>query len=1505
MKRFQEDETWIIQYRKHKILDYFFRCWKALSSLLNPVPFTKGIAVYAAFKWISLSFKNISLQANEPRYHFPYHLTIESDGNISTYLLSRIRQYAVTNLNVSAKSLPLFVHATALLDAFQLMKTFLEWKSIHTNVKKFRLRMFAEIQRKYFKRWLTKFLFDRQSRNSYVILSLQKNNKTLYRYFLIWNRTFRLKRYYERTYVPSIQRRVFKKWKHEKQYSILCRTAKMIAANFLRLGLLRKSFSLWEKRLISLQNPILLLNSQLFKRSVLLYLKTKYFSAPNQFHFSHGLVDLVNSAKSQHIDSTTFQRIVSMARSNFSSSRAQSFLFMTAETYYTMRSLLRSLMRLHIFNFSTRRVSDTKMKDLTAKSFYRNTRIFKSFQCWKFSSFRNLNLRKKSLLLRYQIAKNILHKLFGLWLVASARNQLFSRLSSIIVKRRWSKELYFAWFAWRNQYERSVLSKKCHRTILLLRDQEIEEFSSYMVRNSTYCSKQTVMRAWALYVRDRSKGKRLYSVWFKFSGKFSVFQYFWHWKIQFNLYIQNVINIQKVWRGYLCRILLFPKRVKYLRFFRTKADDIIAFRRVYLAKRLFSLLLNNLVAEKERQLKVLRHKLWGRFFRKIYQQWKGRRKISSKIYKFTVARNRRIKFQCIGKLVQNMKARRLIYNKNTLIQQNVLKQKFHFWKDSFVRFKILRKNVELNYEPNKLKLLGWTRWYDFFLRCRVQKRTNKVASLQKMEQIFRQFFAFAKRERNIRCLRRRNGLRFGFKSMFVHCLRNDSENRTLTVAANFQTLWLKRKSFRSFRHKIKSDIDRRQAQKPFLLLKYERHAKSRRLNSHQRSLVNFFSRKFLFGNIQLLSSLRKWSKAAIERSRRRIEYKKILLFFKMKRLKQGFYFLLVCARHQRNLPTSKFLSKAQNGIIPDAEMKALFYKFGKRNKHIRKFSCERAVKMRVRFSRAKAVAFYHFFHKLRIHSWHLDKSKSEFLIFEMENNRKRAIKAFYKWNIVCGLALYYRRLLSEYRNCKNHMKATLVFTVLRRKLKIKRRIRHLFKVYFQQNDIFKLNLYLQKWKKYFFLKQKKVFTVVKQQSPVSQPLSMFSTNTYNDLLDESAFQYPDIKSNPKYQINLVHLISNEKQNEKLKDKEPLERVKANPPSLFYYQKEVQACKFRFIAKLQRKARLFFALLRDYKERKKRFRKTKWKPLKERMKFYMFLQFRKFRSHTQKKHLYQQICLTLQRNHFKKQKLEFFHYWRKVGVLRSKFFQIQKRFFLFPLFNKWLLVTIDLLRHRRLLSHFSARRFMRIKSLVFNSWKITTENAKMNAINFHAVQQRYILASKRRAFYEWIFLLDQKRISENFHKIQRKRSFFALRNAFHIWQKALCESELITWKNLQIGFQNWKLLVASKHQQKSRENQAAVFDYCRKGRLFFQILGSNYYARKSLQRKSSKLQRKNFLKKLLSFFRIWKGKMYWKMRNLLKLSTVDKLVSKESRTGVVSLRRMGLVSLCIMFRRWLR
>ena len=81
------------------------------------------------------------------------------------------------------------------------------------------------------------------------------------------------------------------------------------------------------------------------------------------------------------------------------------------------------------------------------------------FRKWRNRTFRNTDLKSKFTRVSQMTYQNLLLKCLGAMVITAGKHEHLRRSSNRIVNKRFKVLMWHAWFAWRNQFQRSVLIK--------------------------------------------------------------------------------------------------------------------------------------------------------------------------------------------------------------------------------------------------------------------------------------------------------------------------------------------------------------------------------------------------------------------------------------------------------------------------------------------------------------------------------------------------------------------------------------------------------------------------------------------------------------------------------------------------------------------------------------------------------------------------------------------------------------------------------------------------------------------------------------------------------------------------------------------------------------------------------------------------------------------------------------------------------------------------------------
>lgn len=1543
---------WADLVRRKLLLRKSFAAWKEKCQSLNPAPLTKGSAVFAAFKWVSLtlgSSGNLRLidqvnddplplsEQHQPRYSFPYYLAKEQDGSVSQYFMSRVRRYVVQELQVSHERFPLFIHAIALLDAHQMMRCFQTLKLNHLRYQTLTHLIRRKALQRHYYRWQEATVRMQRLKDTFSLVKAMTKYRRLFRHFRYWRIAYQLLLHLEDRVIPRLFHSSLSRWLTSSRNRVLARMADRSATSFRIRETLRRFYGRWIRKLIPLRTPFLLLHSSSFLHLLSLFVQWQWhasLSRQSLYHqdrlhrsklftshpllrhfFGIGGEPELATATSSSSYVEKIRHIIATIQQNLSSVHSQLFLLHLAEVYFEKKRLFLALKRwqwrapqlsLDASSYhSPHKLNHLSNRSLRLSSNQRTT--FRLFQIWKCGALKRNVARKSVLMIRLRQQRRLTAQYFGLWLIVTAKFQSLTNNFLRLSVKRCQLDAYFALFAWRNQYERSVLLRKNQKTLLLLRNQEIQEFADYLTeitsaRERDILASQSrhpmawILRRWALYVRDRNKGKRLYSLWFRFAGKNAVYRSFYRWRTLYQHYYMQSVCIQKTWRGYRVRAIQYPRRSSFLLYFRQHCPDITRFVRRQRQSKVLRILLRNLLSEKDKHLLQLRGYWAKRLFFSLYGRWRKKKRQETRVNFFcSFFPNKFWRRRALQRWKKYVARKRFLSVYKSYLLKSRLSPYLKFWRFGIVHRRRQIKAIIHHYLPSKMLTAAVRQWRDSCRRHAILLWQAKLVT-QHLKTValdrWRHFLFICHNTREIAEHRLHRRARRCLKRWRDDCAYHRDLRRYSEWADSRRT---KKKFFRLFLQHMRKDLAYREDKKPFLLKKYEAEGVGRwgvgkvkgkglpPLNSLQRKMVNYLSKKFVLGNVVLTKALKTWrdfnlrhhlTSHLLTEKLRLFQKKKLLTYFKrlLLPLRRKHY-----PRHRSDnkYPTENSYLLHRAGVPMTSYYHFLSSQHNLYNRQVRKMRAEKAVKTRLYLiprHHPERHTLFHYLHRLMLYCQAREKRRRflrhHFLRFQQRQFR---IFLFDKLRPRCVRSRKVTRVLTPFYLEKRRKSLREFFAILRFRLKQKRRQRHLLKLFLIGfSEMLKKNLSLQKLKKFTYLRKKKIFSIERNEATVSRGTAM----TWNDLYEKSTYLYPDYKYSPRrYQVNLVRDLNTSSHNSHPSSSTllPPRKPSAASYSLFYFQQEQQRQqRFKVIGKLQRRCHHFLSLLRLNVQNRREFRRLKGKRLQERWRHYRIVQFRRFRSSLEKLFLHRQIMRILAKKQNRRLQRMTLHYLRRRAQLRKRFFLVKKRFSLLPVFQSWLLLTIAQLKHQRILTKTQRVRQQRVKSKIFSAWKSLCRTTLFHRHCFEVIFTQHLQLQKKRIFYTWILTLDQKVLTQKFLQVQSRHRHFQLQNLFHLWQKALFRSEMFTWKNAQVGFRNWRLLVRSRTHRKAVIKQAEIFLYLRTLRYLFDRLQWKRHRRAFVRHRLTRMVRKQMLQAILRCLRRWKRRMYWKTRTTLLL-----------------------------------
>eukprot|EP01032_Pedospumella_encystans_P012121 gene12121-14046_t len=195
---------------------------------------------------------------------------------------------------------------------------------------------------------------------------------------------------------------------------------------------------------------------------------------------------------------------------------------------------------------------------------------------------RSVRLKRTNLALRQAQA-------FGAWLVTTARFQQLHRTANRLVCNRFKAEIWRAWFAWRHQFERSVLIRTNNLELLRLRTQEIQTFTAAQGEKRTHRAQFSALREWSFVVQGKKNIRAVCDAWHHTVGKRKLCVAWQQWR-RYLRYDSIAGFVQRLWRGYRVRRLYNAKLYQHLQRFRVNVTKYLLCRRLACKRKIFSIL---------------------------------------------------------------------------------------------------------------------------------------------------------------------------------------------------------------------------------------------------------------------------------------------------------------------------------------------------------------------------------------------------------------------------------------------------------------------------------------------------------------------------------------------------------------------------------------------------------------------------------------------------------------------------------------------------------------------------------------------------------------------------------------------------------------------------------------------------------------------------------------------------------------------------------------------------
>lgn len=585
------------------------------------------------------------------KYEFPFYAAREKDGSASRYFLSRIRNYLIDKLEIPVENLPLFTHTIALLDAFTLKRIFRGWKSLCRFAKQldqhYRVRKLRRALRFWHAWWRRRDVYRVKRR----VLMFHKKDQNLQYFFAHWKLMFKAAFFHRKVSSAWYRRRHslkqiqcqawLIKWqryvgvqgqlhyeKMQKKHTLqrllqaLCPLAKVKQLSQ------SKQVRRWVLNILHIQAATSLYLQQVWQKEIQ-HRSRFYLNYPLLHHFfdssSVALAEKVSSEQKEQL--RQWIKVLEVIQIRRRSRKSQAFMSHAAGLFHLFRLLHRYLRRWMLR--VPQRVLDSATNTAifaTMKQYARQSRsiaaspsrmLFASPSGFDRSVFTssspslmwNGNLRRHQmqhalskwhrvtstsryhrqnyLYLHHRSSKSAAMKALGAWVMVAARFKQVHVASNRIICNQIQKQLWYGWFAWRNQYERSVLIRHNQKELIALRTAEIREYAALQQQRHQEDLQYSVLKSWARFVRRRQQGKKLSHILLRYYGRDNIFNSFHRWKTILALdYIVN--SVKKLWYGYRARFLHQPQVYQYLKWYRSRVPNMLQFAQLHRIQRNFS-----------------------------------------------------------------------------------------------------------------------------------------------------------------------------------------------------------------------------------------------------------------------------------------------------------------------------------------------------------------------------------------------------------------------------------------------------------------------------------------------------------------------------------------------------------------------------------------------------------------------------------------------------------------------------------------------------------------------------------------------------------------------------------------------------------------------------------------------------------------------------------------------------------------------------------------------------
>lgn len=1335
----------------------FSEWWVAYKRVSAPRPLSKGLSVWSAFKWIAITLGKRPSRADN--YNFPRHLAKEKDGSESHYFLSRVREYTCRNLEVSVERLPFFVHAIALLDAYQLKHYFKAWKQYHRQVMKLQLKSQRRRLKDLFDRWrisINRELFLDDLR---ITLRLSHESRIMYMALRSWITVFKGALRERLEVIPHMKGAAFAYWARN---TIRQRMLRIAEKNAIVFALRRKAllaFRMWSSRLCKLAKAPTIAASVELSQWLVMYIRIRlmksltlaqdfigkvrsraeqYVNHPHIIRFLREIdPNLFNDAASgeQKADSdlprhlqqsiTALRKVIQVVRARQSKSRiSQLFLMHCGYLYHKYRRILVAL-RTWMLSIPQRKLDrfprdhyETGRHSPQASRIPRQNRVHfaenNQSQLYKTASYFLQLWHHRAKIIGYDrsragAVRNLrdhrrLLALFGGWLILTAKHQASHRAANRVLNNRYHRDLYVAFFAWRNQFERLSLLRQNKRQLLNIRDSEVQSFKQIYSQKMHHRQQSSILRTWALFVRDRQRGKKLYEIWRKHGNmKYLLFQRFSRWKSV--LYLDIIVRcVQKLWRGYRIRFLTHVKLCRYLLWYRGRIPSMFALRRRHFKRLVFQIFKLNHALFKQKHMLQVENKTLKVGFRRLWQKHR-KHILQQKLLVVMDIHYQRSRLRFAFKyLFLNHKRRKFIH-------QLIRKNNFHDARNTLQQWKFMahiqkmsRLYRHIGHGKKLRKAFQRLRRFTLFQRQMRWKRVRLKLHLLRP--------CFWRWRKNIRKkLARRKELTTCFyrsqRAFYLH----------RWVQSHRMKLYYRKKADHYLHTRIKQLtmivlMSRLLGRRPGQLLRRQMirdkqlpHAPARlrgRLRSFTwKGLVSMASKRYL----------RQWMIFTRRRIKRKLHLKQVLVYLLRKKCIRGLRALLSNWREAHQRGTTK-RQKQQRTLLHRKNVKhnplRPQQRYQQREKQARlllKAMAKRAVQKRhnPQFS-DRAVDMYHHFHRWLLH---------------MRQHSRRN-------NVL-------NQLLTSIRHAQLTTAMRVMLDIVRRRRRKK-----------LKSSLILANKNKQK------LRQAFMYLRYKSQRILRLKL-LWARQVTRKVLRRQFYALRKLRK------------------------------------FAYWQQRV--AKLKVIEKLRRRARHFLERLKLLVYKHRHRRQVRLIHVKDKKR--LLLQFRRFVLLTQRRQMRKFIFrgLIVARQKFVARRA--LRYWRRWLFLRHQLGKIVRRFHLRPALRIWVNTTADELFARRGVNKVQKKINRRLKRDSFFLWTLYATRSARITLQAQIVRERHERIIKTHFIRVWLNALDTHTLWQRYCEVVARSNVRLKRKCLREWHQQQTIQENRTWRSAQYGLRNWR------------------------------------------------------------------------------------------------------------------